>query len=441
MHRIFVDGAWSDAGAVRALEILNPATLRPLGAAADCGPQDVARAVSAARAALPGWRGLDARARGVLLIEIGARIRAQKPELAALLMRESGKPLCESGDCVDAAAAVFERGAAVAAPETEPSNVVAAWVPSNFPLLLMAVAVARAVGAGDTLVCMPAPQNPLAGLMLARAFERLPPGVVNVVTGGLETARTLARHPGVASLDLEFGSVDAFLVCKDADLDLAVPAIAWARLMNGGQGCGFGGHAYVDRSIATDFVDRMHPCVGFLDVDDPAKPPTDLGPLISLEAAQRVEDQVGRTLRAGAKLILGGRRFRPSGLPGHFFQPTILTDVRPGSVPAREHIRGPVITVTPVTDMGQAISMHSSGPGADFGVSIFTSDSELAIESLGALGPQNVRINDPASPRYPKLPFASLRHVGVRAALGEASGLQTAPVLTPKPWWFPYGNR
>jgi succinate-semialdehyde dehydrogenase / glutarate-semialdehyde dehydrogenase len=121
-------------------------------------------------------------------------------------------------------------------------------------------------------------------------------------------------------------------------------------------------HIYVARSIIGEFVERMHPCVGFLDVDDPIKPATDLGPLISLEAAHRVEDQVGRTLRDGATLILGGRRFRPSGLPGHFFQPTILTNVRPGSVPTREEILGPVITITPVSGLARGRYVWPASP-------------------------------------------------------------------------------
>jgi len=440
MDQIFIDGAWSEAHGAPARNIQNPATLKPLGTAADCGTGDVARAVDAARRGLPAWRALDARARAEFSNGIGARIRAQKNQLAGLLTRESGKPLCESADCIDAAATVFERAADVAAADEEPPGVVAALVPFNFPLLTMASAIAPAIAAGNTLVCKPAPHNPLASLMLARSFERLPPGVVNVVTGGCDTGLALIRHPGVKNLELGLSSIDAFIICDDADLELAVPAIAWARLMNGGQGCGFGAHAYVQRSIVGDFVDRMHPCVGFLDVDDPSKPPTDLGPLISLEAAHRVEDQVGRTLRAGAKLILGGRRFRPSGLPGHFFQPTIMTNVRPGSAPAREHILGPVITLTPVSDMAEAIAMHSADAGTKFGVSIFTADPQRAMASIDARPLADIRINDPQSAGHPG-PYTGMRYERIRHALGGARGLQAAPALAPKPWWFPYRDR
>src|SRR5277367_5182893 len=258
------------------------------------------------------------------------------------------------------------------------AGVAAVIVPYTFPLLAMAASAAPALAGGATLVCKPPPQNPLTALELARLCDFLPAGVINVVTGGAATAERLIAHPQVSrvsfmgssaagcrvqalargkQLDLETGSLDAFIVCKDADLERAVPAIAWTRLMNGGQTCASPRHIYVERAIAAELADRMHQYVGFLDVDDPAKPPTDLGPLISLEAAQRVEDQVGRALRAGARLILGGRRFRPSGLPGHFFQPTILSNVSTGSAPTTEEILGPVITLTPVNDVADVLEL------------------------------------------------------------------------------------
>ena len=165
-------------------------------------------------------------------------------------------------------------------------------------------------------------------------------------------------------------------------------------------------------------MERIHQCVGFLDVDDPMKPATDLGPLVSLDAARRVEDQVGRSLREGAKLILGGRRFRPSGLPGHFFQPTILSDVRPGSVPTREEILGPVITITPVIDAAEALRLaRGSAPGC--GASIYTSDPQAAVLAVESLESGMFRINDPASANALG-PFGGMRHRGVLRKLGGA---------------------
>lgn len=456
--------------------ITNPATLAQLGEVLESSVEDIERAVAAARAAAGAWRGMPAANRAALLKEIAGRIRGKERELAQLATRESGLARCESLDCIRAAAASFDFFAAHAEGERsgaagDRSSVAAVLIPFDLPLPVMAAAVGRALAGGLSVVCKPPAQNPLTSLELARAFDVLPAGAVNVVTGGASVGRALAAHPDVGRvmftgssaagleisaaaagkhLDLEVGTIDAHIVCRGADLDLAVPAVAWTRLMRGGQACMSGGHLYVERSLAAEFVDRMHHCVGFLDVDDPAKLSTDLGPLISLDAARKLEDQVGRILREGAKLILGGRRFRPSGLPGHFFQPTILTDVKPGSVPMREQLLGPVITVTPVADLAEALRWWADSPPAmsPAGASIYTGDVETAGRLLEATDGGFFRINDPSVAGLG--PFSGLRHRGIRQALGadrydsrddRTNHAQFALSIERKPWWFPYVDR
>jgi acyl-CoA reductase-like NAD-dependent aldehyde dehydrogenase len=458
MLQIFIDGAWVEARTASSRDVANPATLKTLGTVPECGADDVARAVAAARAALPGWRNVPGARRAAFLVEIGGRIRARKRELATLLTQEAGKPLCESLDCIDAVVAIFEGCGAIAESGGADTGVTAAIVPFNFPLLIMASSIAPAIAAGNTVVCKAPPQNPLASLKLAEVYEALPAGVVNVITGGTEACHALIGHhdvervtftgsaelgrkieaaAGGKRVELDLSSLDAFIVCKDANLDAVVPGIAWARLMNGGQGLASGRHMYVDRSIVAEFVERMHQCVGFLDVDDPIKPPTDLGPLISLEAAHRVEDQVGRSLRAGAKLILGGRRFRPSGLPGHFFQPTILTDVRPGSVPTCEEIAGPVISVTPVADAAEAIRLAGASGSQLSGASIYTNSPEAALKMLESVNTGLFRINDPAT-GHGAGPLGGAHRGGI---LRPPKQVEIARVMEQKPWWFPYLNR
>lgn len=450
------------------LEIRNPATLELLGSVPDCGPLEIAGAVAAARAAQQRWRDLARDDRANLLREIAARVRASEHALASVLTRESGKPLCESCDCIDGVVALFEASAAADRPATQGSGVVAAILPFNFPLLLMAAEIAAAISAGNAVICKPPPQNPLACLMFAELLDLLPAGLVTVLTGGPASGRALIDHPDVGlvaftgsaavgrqiaasaprkPIAVSLGGVDGLIVCEDADLDLAVPAIAWNRLMNGGQACATGKHIYVARPIIGEFVERMHQCVGFLDVDDPLKPATDLGPLISLDAARRVEDQVGRTLRDGAKLVLGGRRFRPSGLPGHFFQPTILTNVRPGSVPTHEEILGPVLTMTPVAGLAKAIALAAESRSG-LGASIFTRDVEAARNDLDSIAVGQFRINDPLRVAVAG-PLGGMRHRAIRQVLGGESGdaiaqpkqVDLAVRLEPKPWWFPYAAR
>ena len=293
------------------------------------------------------------------------------------MCQETGKPLCEAVDCIDWVAACFEYYGEVArssygnsvppvAPHQlnftikEPFGVIAAIAPFNFPLLLMAWKVAPAIAAGNTVVCKPPHQNPLSNIKLAEVYDLLPPGVVNVVTGAADAGTALVEHPDVnmiaftgstavaarslaagaqlKKVNLELGSIESFIVFKDADLDVAVPGVAWARLLNAGQVCTSSKRIYVERPIAAEFTKRMQELVASLTVGDPMRSDTDIGPLISPEAVRRVEDQVLRA-RRGGHLTLGGERFQPQELAGHFFQPTILTNVRHGSVATRGDLR------------------------------------------------------------------------------------------------------
>ena len=403
------------------------------------------------------------------------------------MTQESGKPLCESIDCIDWVAACFEYYGEVArssygnsippvAPHQinftikEPFGVVAAIVPFNFPLLLMAWKVAPAIAAGNTVVCKPPHQNPLANLMLAEVYELLPAGVVNVVTGGADTGSALVEHPGVdliaftgsnavgrriaasagaqlKKVNLELGSVDPFIVCRDADLDVAVPGVAWARLLNAGQVCTSPKRIYVERPIAAEFVERLHLCLGELSVGDPSNRDNDLGPLISREAARHVEDQVARSIREGARLVLGGFRFRPEGLPGHFFQPTILADVRHGSLPTREEIFGPVLAVTPVADADEAIRCANDSEFG-LGASIYTNDLQVAMRAMESIKAGTFWINDPLTDNDAG-PFGGMRHSGIGRELGaegldafrETKHVHLDYVMERKHWWYPYRDR
>ncbi len=487
MQKILIDGAWVDPLSESTREILNPTNLKPLGTVADCGAADLDRAVAAARAAQRDWWKVPAVEKAKLLREIGARIRVREQELATLMTLETGKPLIEAVDCIDWVAACFEYYGEVArssygnsippvAPHQvnftikEPFGVVAAIAPFNFPLLLMAWKVAPAIAAGNTVVCKPPHQNPLSNLMMAEVYDLLPRGVVNVVTGGAETGAALVDHPGVdmiaftgstavgrkvaaaagaalKKVNLELGSVDPFIVCRDADLDVAVPGVAWARLLNAGQVCTSAKRIYVDRSIAAEFVERLHMHMGELSVGNPINPENDMGPLITREAARRVEDQVARSIRDGAQLVFGGFRFRPEGLAGHFFQPTILANVRHGSVPTREEIFGPVVSITPFDDTDEAIRFANDSEYG-LGACIYTNDLKVAMQAMEFIKAGTFWINDPLTDNEAG-PFGGMRHSGIGRELGaegldafrEPKHVHMDYVMERKSWWFPYRDR
>jgi acyl-CoA reductase-like NAD-dependent aldehyde dehydrogenase len=487
VEQILVNGAWLDALASESRTISNPATLAPLAVVPECGAADLERAVAAARAAQRSWWKVPGADKAKLLREIGTRIRAREYELARLMTLETGKPLPEAVDCIDWVAACFEYYAEVArssygnsippvAPHQvnftikEPYGVVAAIVPFNFPLLLMAWKVAPAIAAGNSVVCKPPHQNPLSNLALARVYEVLPPGVVNVITGAQPTGTLLAEHRDVdliaftgstavgrriaasagaqlKKVNLELGSVDPFIVFRDADLEVAVPGVAWARMLNAGQVCTSSKRVYVERPIAMEFIDRMAREVARLKVGDPMARGTDLGPLISAEARARVEQQVAQAVAAGATCLQGGSRIQPAGLPGHYYAPTILTGVRHGDLPTREEIFGPVLSITVVEDADEAIACANDSEYG-LGACIYTRDLATAMRAMEFIKAGTFWINDPLTDNDAG-PFGGMRHSGIGRELGaegldafrEPKHVHLDYLAERKPWWYPYADR
>ena len=203
----------------------------------------------------------------------------------------------------------------------------------------MAWKVAPAIAAGNTVVCKPPHQNPLSGLLLGEVYDVLPPGVVNIVTGAGDTGKALINHPDVdmiaftgstavgkniasvagaqlKKINLELGGIDPLLVFEDADLDVAVRGAVWARLLNAGQVCTSSKRIYVVEPIAEEFTKRVVEHVKTLNVGNPMDQKTDMGPLISADAVDKLEQQLATVLSEGAKLLARRQAFpaeRPQG--------------------------------------------------------------------------------------------------------------------------------
>jgi len=388
--------ARSDTG----LRVEEPATLAPLAEIADCGAEDVALACGAAGAAAAQWRESNPSERAEMLARITARIAERAEPLAQTLTRESGRPLCETREEIAQAAARI--GAATAQPAPGVVAVISAF---DRPLGGFIEAAGAAIGAGAAIVCKPPPETPLSTMLLADALLDLPPGLINVITGGAGAAVALAAAAGVDEVvcagsraeremlaaaarrgvrPLEPDAAIALVVGEGADLDLAAAEAAWTMLRGAGQATTPRARLYVQRAVAAPFADRLHMYVAFLEVGDPSKPDTDLGPLISHAAARRAEEQVARAAKEGARLKLGGRAFRPWGLPGHFFQPTILTDVPRGSQVALGEIRAPVLSLMPFDGVADLCAELLARPCADS--AIFAGESPAA-ELYSALRP------------------------------------------------------
>jgi betaine-aldehyde dehydrogenase len=303
---------------------------------------------------------------------------------------------------------------------------------------------------------------------MARAYAALPPGVVNVVTGdGPGAGEALLQHPEVdliaftgstevgrhvaavaggqlKKVNLELGGVDPFIVFADADLDVAVRGVAWARLLNAGQVCTSSKRIYLVRDIAEEFTRRLVAHVRTLEVGDPMAPETDIGPLISRQALEKVAAQVEQAVAQGARVLLGGKAL--SG-PGHFFAPTVLADVRHGTLPTTEEIFGPVLSLTVVDDAEEAIRLADDSRYG-LGACVYTRSLQLALTAMDGIKAGTFWVNDPLTDND-AAPFGGARWSGIGRELGE-EGLDAFReskhvhidwVTEPKSYWYPYRNR
>jgi len=489
MGKIFINGEWIVPHSKKIIPIISPATASKIGEVYDSDLEDVNAAVLAAKQAQRSWWKTPGAEKAKLLREIGTRIRTKEKQLAELMTLETGKPISESYDCIEWVAACFEYYSEYArssygnsvppvAPHQinftikEPFGVVAAIVPFNFPLLLMAWKIAPAIAAGNTVVCKPPHQNPLCNLLLAECYEGiLPPGVVNVITGnGETTGEALINHPDVdmiaftgscavgrhiastagkhlKKVNLELGSVDPFIVFGDADLEVAVRGVAWARLLNAGQVCTSSKRIYLVKEIADEFITRLQAHVKTIQLGDPMKPDTDVGPVITEQALQLIEKQVAASVKEGAKILMGGKRVKPEGLNGFYFEPTILVNVKHGSLPTTEEIFGPVISITVAKDADEAIFMANDSKFG-LGACIYTKSLEIAMKAMENIKAGTFWVNDPLTDND-AAPFGGMRASGVGRELGE-EGLDAFRepkhvhidyIMESKNYWFPYKNR
>jgi betaine-aldehyde dehydrogenase len=469
------------------LEVENPATEDIVGHVPRAGAADVARAVEDARRAQPAWRRLPGIEKAKLLHEIATRMRDRHRALAEIMTGEGGKPMIENLDEIEWTTACFDyyaeigrhsRGSSIPPvfehqvnfTVKEPYGVVGAIVPFNYPLLLMSWKVAPALAAGNTVIIKPAEETPLATLALAHAFEVLPPGVAGIVTGtGEEAGEALVTHPHVdmiaftgstatgkrimrlaadtlKKVNLETSGIDPFIVCEDVDLDVAARGAVWARFLNAGQVCTSAKRFYVVDRVADAFVDRFAELSRAIVVGDPRRPETDMGPIISRAALEKVEAAVARARAEGARLVAGGSR--PAELErGHFLQPTVLDHVPHGSSATREEIFGPVASITRVRDVAEAIAAAND---SDYGLgaNIYTNNLRYVMQAMEAIKAGTFWVNDPLTDNEAG-PFGGMRQSGVGRELGE-EGLDAFRepkhvhidyVQERKSYWFPYADR
>jgi acyl-CoA reductase-like NAD-dependent aldehyde dehydrogenase len=468
-----------------AVEVVrNPATEEPLAEVPSATSEQVDAAVAAARAALPGWRRTPAGERGELLHGVAAWLRDHTDELGRLMTLEGGKPLVENTDEVGWTANAFayyaelgrhERGRVIPPIEEgqlalvlkEPVGVVAAIVPWNYPLLLLAWKLAPALAAGNTVVVKPSPYTPLSTLRLAEAFAGFPGGVVNLVAGGAEVGEALVVHPGtdmvaftgsvatgqrigalcaeqVKRTHLELGGKDAFIVCDDVDLEVAAPGAAWAAYLNAGQVCTSAERFYVLEPVFEEFVDRLVEETGRLRLGDPLAATTDVGPMVAEVQRAKVERQLDQARQAGARVLAGGDH---GGFErGWFLAPTVVVDVDDSMELLRTETFGPVAPVQRVGSLDEAIGRANALPYG-LGANVYTRRLDHVLRCMEELQAGTVWFNDPLTDNDAG-PFGGMKLSGNARELGpeglesfrETKHVHLDGRANRKPWWYPYGQ-
>lgn len=268
-------------------------------------------------------------------------------------------------------------------------------------------------------------------------------------TGSTKVGRQIASRAGalLKKVNLELGGVDPFIVFEDADLDVAVPGVAWARLLNSGQVCTSSKRIYLVKPIAEEFTRRLLKYVSDLKIGDPQKEDVDIGPLISKAALEKVEQQIKQAVSEGAKLLHGGKRVKPDNLPGYFLEPTVLTNARHGGVCTNEEVFGPVISLMEVKDADEAIE-RANDSDYGLGASIYTRSLEYAMRAMENIKAGTFWVNDPLTDNDAG-PFGGMRASGMGRELGE-EGLDAFRepkhvhidyVMERKSYWYPYAKR
>ena len=383
----YIDGQWTAPGETFAST--NPATGKVLAEITQGTPEDVDKAVKAARAAFKSWSALSGYERAKYLYAIARAIQKHARLFAVLETLDNGKPIRESRDIdIPLVARHFYHHAGWAQhlsrqfPGMVPYGVCGQIIPWNFPLLMLAWKIAPALAAGNTVILKPAEFTSLTALLFAEICDRvgLPKGVVNILTGEGATGQAIVAHPGIdkiaftgstevgkairaatagtgKGLSLELGGKSPYIVFDDADIDSAIEGLVDAIWFNQGQVCCAGSRLLVQESIEDRFIKKLKLRMATLRVGDPLDKAIDIGALVAPVQVERVRDLVNKGVAEGGTL------YEPDiDLPqgGCFMRPALITDVSPANTLVTEEIFGPVLVAMSFRTPEEAVALANN---------------------------------------------------------------------------------
>ncbi len=401
--KLFVDGEWLDAQGRVTEDVINPATGEPIAALPHATAEDLDRAVAAASRAFKAWRATTAYDRAKIIRKAADILRERTNEIAPRMTLDQGKPIGEAiqevhiaADILDWTADEGRRTYGRVIPSRvpgarwlvtrEPVGPVAGFTPWNFPGIIPARKISAALATGCTMVIKPSEETPSTVLEIARALDDagLPKGVLNVVHGkpsdvsehliaadgirkitftgstavGKQLA-VLAAQAGVKRTTMELGGHAPVLIFEDADIDLAIKVMAFAKFRNAGQVCISPTRFYVHDSVHDRFVDGFAKAAAALKVGDGLDPASQMGPLANSRRVPAMERMVADAVQRGAKVETGGER---GANRGYFYAPTVLSDVPQDALIMNEEPFGPVAVTARFSSFDEVIEQANRLP-------------------------------------------------------------------------------
>ena len=418
---LFINNNWVAPAEDNFLPVSNPARGEDLAQAADASAADIDAAVSAARAAYETWSALSPHQRARHLYAIARNMQKHARMLAVVESLDNGKPIHESRDIdVPLAARHFYYHAGCAQlmdtelRDYQSLGVIGQVIPWNFPLLMLAWKIAPALATGNTVVIKPAPYTPLSALLFAEIIAEagIPPGVVNIVTGGDEAGAALVAHQDVdkiaftgstavgrkireatagsgVKLTLELGGKSPFIVFDDADIDGAIEGLVDAIFFNQGEVCCAGSRLLVQENIAEEFISRLKSRMARLRLGDSLDKGIDIGSVIDPVQYEAIEQWVQRGISEGADV------YQPEcDLPanGCYYPPTLLTNLEAAASVAQEEIFGPVLVAMSFRRPDEAVEL-ANNTRYGLAASIWSENISLALETARQVKAGSIWIN------------------------------------------------
>lgn len=457
------------------IKAINPSNEEIIGEVSTSSIQDINTTVSAAKESFKSWKNTKIEDRIKLLYKLSELLEKEKTDFTQLITEEVGKPKIEAEtEVLDSQGAIdyyCEKVKKIQKksvdfdkeffPKTrgyvtfEPHGVIGLITPWNYPLSLSMWTIVPALLTGNSIIYKPSENSVLVGQKINESINKIfPKGVFNIIygdsqvgkilvksdinklffTGSVKAGKHIVKNINLKPLALELGGKDSAIVCKDADVDLAVKGVVWGALNNAGQVCTSAEKVYVSHKISDQYTKKAVEEVKNL------RKGVDFGPLINKKQLDKVENQIKEAVSEGAKVLIGGKRIQDGGF---FFEPTVLVNVQEKMKVMGEETFGPVIPIKTVKSENEAIELTNDSKYG-LGATIWTKDIEKGKKIGEKINVGMVWINDVNFPISGGDYWGGTKLSGLRSSESKLKQCLKAKTFISyfgkekRDWWYPY---